>query len=102
MFHLKHQCNQVIQRKKKKWVLEYEQEQNNLIEPLMGYTTSNNTLQQIKLFFSSLEQAINYVKKYNIDYKICDINNNLNNKNKFDKKSYEDNFKFNRLFAWTH
>ncbi|QKX02333.1 NADH dehydrogenase ubiquinone Fe-S protein 4 [Wolbachia endosymbiont of Dirofilaria (Dirofilaria) immitis] len=38
------------------------------IEPLMGWVGSKNPKKQIILKFSSLEQAISYVKKRNVKY----------------------------------
>nr|WP_280135968.1 NADH dehydrogenase ubiquinone Fe-S protein 4 [Candidatus Liberibacter solanacearum] len=34
-----------------KWVLEFERQIAPYIEPLLGYTSSKDTLQQVKLFF---------------------------------------------------
>ncbi|AZL15182.1 ETC complex I subunit [Rickettsiales endosymbiont of Stachyamoeba lipophora] len=48
----------------RKWILEFEQDGGRFVEGLMGWTGSTDTLQQIKLYFSTKEQAINYAKKY--------------------------------------
>lgn len=45
-----------------KWVLEFERQIAPYIEPLLGYTSSKDTLQQVKLFFLSLEEAEKYAK----------------------------------------
>ncbi len=57
------------------------------INPLMGWETSNDTMSEVKLEFSSKDQAINYAKKNNIDYYVIDPQ-----KSKLIKKSYIDNF----------
>ena len=69
-----------------KWVLEYETNDptNN---PLMGWESSNDTLGELKLEFSSKENALNYAKKMKIDYEIIEPK-----KRKIVKKSYADNF----------
>ena len=72
--------------KTKKWVLEYIDESTS-INPLMGWESSTNTLSEIKLFFDSKDQAIEYANKKDIDFVIIE-----NNQRSFVKKSYTDNF----------
>jgi NADH dehydrogenase (ubiquinone) Fe-S protein 4 len=74
-------------RNSKSWLLEYET-LNLSINPLMGWVSSNDTMSEIKLKFSTKEQAINYAKKNNINYYVIEPQ-----KNKIVKKSYADNFK---------
>ena len=73
-------------KKTKIWILEFETS-NPTKNPLMGWESSSDTLTELKLEFSSKEQAINYAKKKKIDYEIIDIK-----KRKTTKKSYADNF----------
>ena len=40
------------------------------INPLMGWETSTDTLEEVVLKFSSKDQAIEYAKKNNISYKV--------------------------------
>ncbi len=72
--------------KSEKWVLEYVS-QKSKYNPLMGWESSKDTNSQIKLNFSSKEQAIEYANKNNIKYKLIEPN-----KKKFVIKSYADNF----------
>ena len=72
--------------KTKKWVLEYLAD-DNAINPLMGWSSSSNTLSEVQLYFDSKEQAIEYANKNNIEFMIID-----NNKRSIVKKSYADNF----------
>jgi hypothetical protein len=54
----------------------------------MGWCGTKNNLPQIKLKFSSSENAINYVKKYfNCDFQVIE-----NNPQEMVIKSYADNF----------
>jgi hypothetical protein len=53
----------------------------------MGWVSSIDTMSEVKLKFSTKEQAINYAKKNNIDYNIIEPQ-----KRKIIKKSYADNF----------
>ena len=73
-------------RNTKKWLLEFDT-LNTGINPLMGWETSRDTMSEVKLEFSSKEQAVNFAKKNNIDYYIIEPQ-----KSKIIKKSYSDNF----------
>ena len=72
--------------KTKNWILEYFDEKNG-INPLMGWESSTDTLSEVKLEFSSKENAISYAKKNKLSYEIIE-----NEKKKIVKKSYADNF----------
>ena len=69
-----------------KWFLEFETN-NPTKNPLMGWESSNDTLTEIKLEFSSKESAIDYAKKKKIDFEIINPK-----KRRIVKKSYADNF----------
>ena len=73
-------------RNSKNWLLEFDT-LNTGINQLMGWETSKDTMSEVKLEFSTKEQAINYAKKNNIDYYIIEPQ-----KRKIIKKSYADNF----------
>ena len=73
-------------RNSKNWCLEFDTISGG-VDPLMGWHTSRDTMSEVKLEFSTKEQAINYVKKNNIDYYIIEPQ-----KTKIIKKSYTDNF----------
>jgi hypothetical protein len=72
--------------KLKKWVLEFETK-NPSINPLMGWETSTDTLEEVILKFSSREKAIEYAENNNILYKVIEPN-----KKEYVIKSYADNF----------
>ena len=73
-------------RNTKKWLLEFDT-LNTGVNPLMGWVTSKDTMSEVKLEFSTKEQATNYAKKNNINYHIVEPQ-----KRKIIKKSYSDNF----------
>ena len=73
-------------RKSKNWILEFDT-LDTKISPLMGWESSLDTMSEIKLEFSTKEQAINYAKKNNIDYYVLEPK-----KRKLIIKSYTDNF----------
>ena len=54
-------------RNTKNWLLEFDT-LNTGINPLMGWETSKDTMSEVKLQFSTRDQAINYAKKNNIVY----------------------------------
>jgi len=73
-------------RKNKNWLLEFET-LNTGINHLMGWETSKDTMSEVKLEFTTKEEAINYAKKNDIDYNLIEPK-----KNKMIIKSYTDNF----------
>ena len=73
-------------RNSKKWLLEFET-LNTGINPLMGWESSIDTMSEVKLEFSSKEEAIRYVKKNNIDFYVVEPE-----ESQIIKKSYSDNF----------
>jgi len=70
----------------KKWSLEFETKDGNN-NTLMGWESSNDTMGEVKLEFTSKEKAVNYAKKNNVEYVIIEPNNK-----EFIIKSYADNF----------
>ena len=79
------------------WVLEFDQEQPRRIDPILGYTSSGDMKQQVRLTFESQEQAEAYAKREGIEYRVIspkDPNRQI--------VSYTDNFRFSRTQPWTH
>ena len=72
--------------KLKDWMLEFETRdpQTNV---LMGWESSDDTLKEVKLKFSSREKAIEYADANDIEYKVLEPK-----QKKFVIKSYEENF----------
>jgi hypothetical protein len=83
--------------KTKEWVLEYEPATPREIDPLMGWTSSNDMLSQVRLFFETKEEAIEYAQKNGIPFRVFEPHPRA-----FIKKSYADNFAFGRIGSWTH
>jgi hypothetical protein len=73
--------------KQKKWLLEFAT-RDTKVSPLMGWESSDDTLSEIKLEFSTKDKAIEYARNNNIDFRIIEPKIK-----KFIIKSYEDNFK---------
>ena len=72
--------------KLKNWVLEFITKDPS-INPLMGWETSTDTLEEVILKFPSKEKAIEYAEKNNISYNVIEPK-----KKEFVIKSYADNF----------
>jgi ETC complex I subunit conserved region len=79
------------------WVLDYEPASPRELEPLMGWTSSSDTLAQVRLFFETQQEAIEYAKENNIPYRVFEPH-----PRGLSKKSYADNFKYGRIGSWTH
>ena len=83
--------------KTKDWVLEHIPDARRTRDPLMGWTGSVDTRQQIKLKFDSKDAAISYAKKHGLAYRVEEEKTASRQ-----KKSYSENFKYGRPQAWTH
>ncbi|MDA8771338.1 ETC complex I subunit [Candidatus Pelagibacter bacterium] len=72
--------------KLKTWVLEFDTKDPS-INPLMGWETSTDTLEEVILKFSTKEQAIEYAERNSVSYTVIEPK-----KKEFVIKSYADNF----------
>ena len=72
--------------KNNKWIIEFKTKDSG-IEPLMGWESSTDTLNELKLEFSTKELAIEYANKNKIEFEVI-----VPKKRKIIKKSYSDNF----------
>ena len=85
------------QARAQRWVLEYEPEREKTIEPLMGYTSSDDMKSQIRLEFDSREAAVAYAERNGIAYRVFEPKDRLR-----PAISYSDNFRRDRNQPWTH
>ena len=53
--------------KTRNWVLEHVNETGREVDPLMGWTSSDDTQAQVRLTFDSKEAALDYAKDNGID-----------------------------------
>jgi hypothetical protein len=81
----------------KLWRLEFEPDRPREIEPLMGWTSSGDTRQQVTLWFDSREEAVAYATREGIPFRVEEPADERRR-----TMSYADNFKFNRVGPWTH
>jgi len=85
------------QAKTKEWVLDYEPEQPPTVEPLMGWTSSGDMRQQVRLSFDSKEEAAAFCEREGIPYQVFETRPPAQ-----PRMSYSDNFAYPRREAWTH
>ena len=52
------------------WVLDFEPEEPRQVEPLMGWTSSGDMRQQVRLRFASKEEAVAYCERHGIAYQV--------------------------------
>jgi ETC complex I subunit conserved region len=83
--------------KTKEWQLDYEPEQPQSIEPLMGWTSSGDMKQQITIRFDTKEDAIAYCERKGIAYQVIEPKASGHR-----QAAYADNFAFRRVEPWTH
>jgi hypothetical protein len=81
----------------KEWVLEFDPAEPRSIDPLMGWTSSSDMRNQIRLEFDTKEEAIAYATREGLAYTVADPK-----PRKPIRKSYADNFKYGRKDNWTH
>ena len=79
------------------WVLEFEPEEPRTIEPLMGWTSSGDMKQQVRLTFDTKDEAVAYCERHGIAYQMFDATPAARR-----IMSYSDNFAYTRRGAWTH
>jgi hypothetical protein len=82
--------------KTKEWLLESEPAPK-ILDPLMGWTGSRDTMQQVQLQFATVEEAKAYAEKEGWQYTVEPAN-----KRHIRPKAYADNFAYNRVGRWTH
>ena len=79
------------------WLLEFERRTPRRIEPLMGYTASDDTLSQVRLNFETKEDAIAYAEREGLEYRVFEMRDPRRR-----SQSYSDNFRYDRKVPWTH
>ncbi len=75
--------------KTESWVLEYETETPRVPDPLMGWVSSEDTLNQVKLRFESMERAVEYANKKGWVFTVLPPHGR-----KITPRNYADNFKY--------
>jgi hypothetical protein len=75
----------------RRWVLEYEPATPREPDPLMGWASARDTLNQVRLRFATLEEAKQFAEKKGLAYTVVEPH-----ERSFKPKSYADNFRYER------
>jgi ETC complex I subunit conserved region len=76
----------------RKWVLAYEPATRRQPDPLMGWTSAEDTLNEVQLHFDAKEDAVAFANKNRLDYTV--VPPQLTTEK---PKSYADNFRYDRI-----
>ncbi len=74
------------------WTLEFEPAYARGQDPLMGWTSSQDTRQQVRLWFESRDAAIAYARRHGIDFILQEPS-----EHRIRPKSYAENFRWDRV-----
>jgi len=85
--------------KTKHWVLEYDPQSPRETDPLMGWTSSDDTQSQVRMRFASKEAALEYAKDHGIDAMVFEPKKRKAN---IRPRGYGENFATDRRGSWTH
>jgi ETC complex I subunit conserved region len=76
----------------RKWLLEYEPATRRDPDPLMGWSSAQDTLNEVRMHFPTLDEAVAFAKKHALDYTIMEPHARTPK-----AKSYADNFRYDRI-----
>lgn len=79
------------------WALEFEQASPHRLDPLMGWSGSDDTQTQVRLRFATREEALAYAEAQGLQAEV-----ELPKPHRVPPKAYADNFRFDRRENWTH
>lgn len=85
--------------KTKGWVLEFAPASARAVDPLMGWTSSNDMQSQVRLNFDNKEAAMDYARENGIDAQVQEPNKRKAN---IRPGGYGENFATGRRGVWTH
>src|SRR5216684_981940 len=78
----------------RKWLLEYEPASRRDPDPLMGWSSAQDTLNEVQLRFDALDEAVAFANKHGLDYTVIEPQPRTPK-----AKSYADNFRYDRVRA---
>ena len=81
------------------WVLEFAPASAREVDPLMGWTSSDDTQSQVRLTFETRDEAEAYAAANGIDF---DVVEPKARKPILRPRGYGENFATDRKGAWTH
>lgn len=81
------------------WVLEFPAADRREIDPLMGWTSSDDTQSQVRLRFATRKQAEDYARENGLEYVVREPHPRAAN---IRPRGYGENFATDRRMPWTH
>jgi NADH dehydrogenase len=87
------------QARTRDWVLEFVPAEARWIEPLMGWTGSEDMNSQVRLSFESRDEAVAYAERCGIAFQVFEPKPR---RHIVRQNGYGDNFATGRRIAWTH
>ena len=79
-------------RQTRKWLLEFEPASRREPDPLMGWASAEDTLNEIRLSFDTLDEAVAFAAQRGLDYAVSAPHEDTPK-----PKSYADNFRYDRV-----
>ncbi|HZU90019.1 MAG TPA: ETC complex I subunit [Stellaceae bacterium] len=79
-------------RQTRKWILEFEPASRREPDPLMGWASAEDTLNEIRLHFDTFSEAVAFAAKHGLDYTVIEPQERA-----LKPKSYADNFRYDRV-----
>ena len=76
----------------RKWVLAYEPASRRQPDPLMGWSSAEDTLNEVSLRFDTMEEAVVFATKNGLEYTIIPPQHVTEK-----PKSYADNLRYDRV-----
>lgn len=81
------------------WMLEFPAADPREIDPLMGWTSSDDTQSQVRLRFETRKQAEDYARDQGLDFVVQEPQKRAAN---IRARGYGENFATDRRAPWTH
>jgi NADH dehydrogenase ubiquinone Fe-S protein 4 len=76
----------------RRWVLEYEPASRRDPDPLMGWSSARDTLNEVRLRFDTLDEAVAFARSHGLEYTLIE-----SHARSLKAKSYADNFRYDRV-----
>ena len=76
----------------RKWILEYEPATPRRPDPLMGWASAADTLNEVQLRFNTCNEAVAFADRLGLDYTVIAPHDSVER-----PKSYADNFRYDRV-----
>ena len=76
----------------RKWLLEYEPASRRDPDPLMGWSSAQDTLNEVRLRFETLDEALAFATAHGLEYTLIEPHTRTPK-----AKSYADNFRYDRV-----